>query len=339
MSKTLIIAEAGVNHNGDTELAKKLIDVAAEAGADIVKFQTFKAEKLVTKTAKKATYQKQNLDDQDDNQFLMLKKLELDLSTHQLLMAHCVTRNIQFLSTPFDTESADLLHGLGMSIFKIPSGEITNKPLLEHIGAYNKQVIVSTGMATLGEIENALTTLINAGTDKGNVTVLHCNTEYPTPFVDVNLRAMNTIGTAFGVPVGYSDHTTGIEVPIAAVALGASIIEKHFTLDRTLAGPDHKASLEPTQLKAMVTAIRNIDQALGSNIKTPSPSEKKNIEVARKSIYLAQNLEAGHVLTKQDLIMKRPAKGISPMELDQVIGKKIREALPKDHMLTYTNLI
>lgn len=339
MSKTLIIAEAGVNHNGDMALAKQLIDVAAEAGADIVKFQTFKAEKLVTKSAEKADYQKANLTDSDDNQFLMLKKLELDLPSHKLLMEHCQARNIQFLSTPFDIESVGLLDKLGLDIFKIPSGEITNKPLLENIAAYNKQVILSTGMANLGEIEDALEVLVKAGTDKKNITVLHCNTEYPTPFEDVNLRAMNTIAQAFEVQVGYSDHTLGIEVPIAAVARGAKVIEKHFTLDRNLEGPDHKASLEPQELKAMVSAIRNIDKALGSTIKTPSPSEQKNKEIARKSIHLAKNLKQGHILTAQDLVMKRPAKGISPMEIAQVIGKKINRALSEDHLLTYADLV
>lgn len=339
MSKTLIIAEAGVNHNGDMALAKKLIDVASEAGADIVKFQTFKAEKLVSKSAKKADYQKTNLPDSDDNQFLMLKKLELDLPSHELLMKHCKTRNIQFLSTPFDIESVHLLDSLGIGIFKIPSGEITNKPLLESIAAYNKQVILSTGMANLGEIEAALTVLTRAGTDQENITVLHCNTEYPTPFEDVNLKAMNTIAQAFGVQVGYSDHTLGIEVPIAAVARGAQVIEKHFTLDRNLEGPDHRASLEPQELKAMVNAIRNIDKALGSAVKAPSPSEQKNKEIARKSIHVAKPLPEGHVLTAQDLVMKRPAKGISPMEITQVIGKSINKTLSEDHLLTYADLI
>lgn len=339
MSQTLIIAEAGVNHNGDMEMAKQLIDAAAQAGADIVKFQTFKAEKLVTKSAPKAAYQNKNMNDGDDNQFSMLKKLELDLDSHHLLMNYCQSKGIRFLSTPFDGESAHLLHDLGLSIFKIPSGEITNKPFLETIGAYNKEVILSTGMSNLGEIEAALNVLVQSGTQKSNITVLHCNTEYPTPFEDVNLKAMNTIEQAFGVSIGYSDHTLGIEVPIAAVARGAVVIEKHFTLDRNLPGPDHKASLEPTELKAMVTAIRNIDLALGSSLKTPSPSEKKNTEIARKSIYLSKDITKDHQLRREDLVMKRPATGISPMEIEKVIGKKVRHDLPEDHLLTFADLI
>lgn len=284
MSKTFIIAEAGVNHNGSIDLAKKLIDVASQSGADAVKFQTFKATNLVSKYAQKAEYQKENMNDGDDSQFNMLKKLELDIDTHKVLISYCKSKNIMFLSTPFDHDSIELLNDLGLKIFKIPSGEITNLPYLRHIGKLNKKVILSTGMADIGEIEDALDVLINAGTKKENIIVLHANTMYPTPMEDVNLKAMQTIGNTFDVAYGYSDHTLGIEVDIAAVAMGASCIEKHFTLDKTMQGPDHKASLEPDELKAMVKAIRNIELALGSSIKKPSKSETPNKEIARKSI-------------------------------------------------------
>ena len=269
MSKVFIIAEAGVNHNGSIELAKKLIDVACEAGVDAVKFQTFKATNLVSKNAQKAQYQKNNMNDGDDSQFNMLKKLELDVATHKELISYCNYKNIMFLSTPFDHDSIELLSDLGLQIFKIPSGEITNLPYLRHIGKLNKHVILSTGMADMGEIEDALDVLVNAGTKKENITVLHANTMYPTPMEDVNLRAMVTIGKTFDVAYGYSDHTLGIEVDIAAVAMGATCIEKHFTLDCSMEGPDHKASLEPDELIAMVKAIRNIELALGSSIKKP----------------------------------------------------------------------
>jgi N,N'-diacetyllegionaminate synthase len=337
--KTLIIAEAGVNHNGSLDLAKKLVDAAAEAGADYVKFQTFKAETLVSKAAKKAAYQLQNTGPGDESQWAMLKKLELDEEKHRLLIDYCASKQIKFLSTAFDLQSIDLLHALGIDLFKIPSGEITNLPYLQKIGALGKPVIVSTGMATLGEIEAALEVLVNAGTAMEHITVLHCNTEYPTPMQDVNLRAMLGIKEAFKVQVGYSDHTLGIEVPIAAVALGAVCIEKHFTLDKTMEGPDHKASLEPHELKAMVAAIRNIEQALGHGVKKPSASESKNKVIARKSIHMAHPVPAGQVLSAADLIMKRPGHGISPMQLNEVLGKTTAIALQEDEMLTWGALL
>ncbi|MDP3302082.1 MAG: N-acetylneuraminate synthase [Sulfuricurvum sp.] len=319
MKKVFIIAEAGVNHNGSIELAKKLIDTAVDAGADAVKFQTFKAEKLVSKNAKKADYQKQTTDS-SESQFDMLKKLELDAATHHELIAYCNEKKIMFLSTPFDHDSIELLHDLGLEIFKIPSGEITNLPYLRHIGKLGKQVILSTGMADMGEIEDALDVLTEAGTKKENITVLHANTMYPTPMEDVNLRAMSTIGNTFDVAYGYSDHTLGIEVDIAAVAMGACCIEKHFTLDKTMEGPDHKASLEPDELKAMVKAIRNIELVLGSNVKKPSKSEKPNIQIARKSIVAKTVIKKGEVLSKDKLAVKRPGNGISPMRWDEIVG-------------------
>jgi len=315
-----IIAEAGVNHNGSIELAKKLIDVAVEAGVDAVKFQTFKAENLVSKDAQKAKYQQENMQDSNSSQFNMLKKLELDTDTHKRLMLYCKQRDIMFLSTPFDLESIKLLDDLGLEIFKIPSGEITNLPYLRDIGALNKRVILSTGMADIGEIEDALDILIEAGTKRENITILHANTMYPTPIEDVNLRAMVTIGKTFDIAYGYSDHTLGIAVPIGAVAMGANIIEKHFTLDKTMEGPDHKASLEPRELKAMVEAIRDIEVALGSSIKKPTPSERPNIEIARKSIVTNCDIKKGEILDESNLATKRPAKGISPMRWDEIIG-------------------
>ena len=314
-----IIAEAGVNHNGSIELAKKLIDVAVEAGVDAVKFQTFKTENLVSKNSQKATYQKENMNDGDNSQFNMLKKLELDLDTHHELIEYCNSKNIMFLSTPFDHDSIDMLNDLKLAIFKIPSGEITNLPYLRHIGSLKKEVILSTGMANMGEIEDALDVLIKAGTLKENIIVLHANTMYPTPMEDVNLKAMVTIGNTFDVAFGYSDHTLGIEVDIGAVAMGASCIEKHFTLDKTMEGPDHKASLEPDELIAMVKGIRNIELALGSKVKKPSPSETPNIEIARKSIVANTNIKKGELLTKDNLAIKRPANGINPMRWDEIV--------------------
>ena len=314
-----IIAEAGVNHNGSIELAKQLIDAASDAGADAVKFQTFKAQKLVRKDAQKAEYQKET-SGANESQYEMLKKLELDIAAHQELMHYCKSKNILFLSTPFDHESINLLESLGLEIFKIPSGEITNLPYLRHIGSLGKRVILSTGMADIGEIEDALDVLMEAGTVKENITVLHANSMYPTPMEDVNLRAMPNIGRIFDIAYGYSDHTLGIEVDIAAVALGASVIEKHFTLDKTMDGPDHKASLEPQELKAMVQGIRNIELALGSSIKKPSPSEKVNIQAARKSIVAARSIQKGERLSEENLTLKRPAEGISPMRWDEIIG-------------------
>jgi N,N'-diacetyllegionaminate synthase len=314
-----IIAEAGVNHNGSIDLAYKLIDVAVESGADAVKFQTFKAENITSKNAPKAEYQKQTTD-VSESQFDMLKKLELDVETHKELITYCKQKDIIFLSTPFDHESIDLLSDLGLQIFKIPSGEITNLPYLKHIGSLSEQVILSTGMSTLEEVGDALNVLTNAGTLKENITVLHANTMYPTPMEDVNLNAMLTIQKEFGLAVGYSDHTLGMEVDIAAVVMGASIIEKHFTLDKTMDGPDHEASLEPEELKEMVTSIRNIEKALGSSEKKPSPSESSNIKVVRKSIIANQNIKKGDLLTDKNITVKRPGNGISPMKWDSVIG-------------------
>ena len=317
----LIIAEAGVNHNGDIHMAHRLIDVAAEAGADLVKFQTFTAERLATRSAEKAVYQKQTTDS-TESQFAMLKRLELNREMHDELIAHCRQRKIGFLSTAFDTFSVDLLVRLGVDRFKIPSGEITNLPYLKHIGKCGKPIILSSGMATLGEIEAALSVLVQAGTPLHCITLLHCNTDYPTPMTDVNLLAMLTIRDAFSVQVGYSDHTLGIEVPIAAVALGASVIEKHFTLDRMLPGPDHRASLEPNELKAMVKAIRNVELALGDGIKRPSPSEAKNMPIARKSLVANQPIREGDLFTEHNLTIKRPGTGISPMRWDEILGRK-----------------
>ncbi len=332
MNKVFIIAEAGVNHNGSLELAKKLIDVAVVSGADAVKFQTFKAENLVSKNAQKADYQKQTTNN-EESQFDMIKKLELDVQTHRILMDYCKEKNIMFLSTPFDHDSIDLLNDLGLEIFKIPSGEITNLPYLRHIGKLNKKVILSTGMADIGEIEDAMDILINAGTKKENIIVLHANTEYPTPYEDVNLRAMVTIGKTFDVAFGYSDHTLGIEVDIAAVALGACCIEKHFTLDCTMEGPDHKASLEPDELKAMVKAIRNIELALGSGIKKPSFSESKNISIARKSIVAKVDIKKGEILSADNLAVKRPGTGINPMRWDEVIGTIATKDYKEDELI------
>ena len=317
----LIIAEAGVNHNGSMILAKKLVDIAAEAGADFVKFQTFKAETLVTQSAEKAEYQK-GLTSDDETQYEMIKKLVLDKDAHEELIAYCKTKDIQFLSTAFDRDSIDLLDKFNIPLFKIPSGEITNLPYLRHIGKMGKPIIMSTGMSTLDEVRDALSILIESGAEKEQITILHCNTEYPTPMGDVNLKAMVTIRDELVVTVGYSDHTLGIEIPIAAVAMGATIIEKHFTLDRDLPGPDHAASLEPEELKAMVQAIRNIEKAMGDGIKKPSPSETKNISVARKSIVAKMPIKKGELFSEDNLTVKRPGTGISPMRWDTVIGKK-----------------
>lgn len=334
----IIIAEAGVNHNGNLETAKKLVDAAKEAGADYVKFQTFKAEKLVSKSAAKADYQVKNTGDKEGTQFEMLKKLELSAEDHFELLEYCKCKNIQFFSTAFDEESLDFLHKLGLPLFKVPSGEITNLPYLQKMAGFGKPVILSTGMSTLQEIEDALEILTSAGLSKSNIIVLHCNTEYPTPMEDVNLNAMNTIGQIFGVKVGYSDHTNGIEVAIAAVAKGAVCIEKHFTLDKSMEGPDHAASLEPGELKNMVSAIRNIEKALGNGVKRPSESELKNIQIARKSIYAARDLPEGHVLQQDDLMTMRPGDGISPMELPKVIGKRIQLDIKKHEMLNRKHL-
>ena len=329
--RVLIIAEAGVNHNGSIKMAKQLIDVATEAGADIVKFQTFKAGKLVSKAARQAEYQKANLKNMDDSQYNMLKRLELDEAMHIELIDYCQQKGITFLSTGFDEESVDMLDRLGVPFYKIPSGEITNKPYLQHIARKLKPVVISTGMADLNEIKEALDVLTGEGLDLSMITVLHCNTEYPTPMEDVNLKAMLTIKETFKVKVGYSDHTKGIEVAIAAVAMGAEVIEKHFTLDRNLPGPDHKASLEPDELKAMVSAIRNIELALGDGVKKASKSEIKNITLARKSIVAIKEIKKGEIFSTQNIAAKRPGNGISPMRWDEIIGEKaIKEFKPDD---------
>ena len=327
-----IIAEAGVNHNGSIKLAKKLIDVAAKSGANAVKFQTFKTENLVLKTAPKADYQKKTTN-KEESQFEMLKKLELDLKAHQILIDYCNKKGIMFLSAPFDLESIDLLNQLGLKIIKIPSGEITNLPYLRAIGKLQKKVILSTGMANLDEIKDALDVLITSGTKKEDITILHANTQYPTPIKDVNLNAMCTIKDAFNIKVGYSDHTLGIEVPIAAVALGATVIEKHFTLDKTMQGPDHKASLEPNELTNMVKAIRNIELALGDGVKKPSKSEMPNIKIVRKSIVAKCKIKKGEILTKNNLTTKRPNNGISAMKWDEIIGTIATKNYKKDQLI------
>lgn len=331
-NRTVIIAEAGVNHNGDLGLAKQLIDAAADAGADLVKFQTFNANRQVTLTAKKADYQTRTTDS-NESQHEMLRRLELTPDMHKELIAYCAARKIGFFSTGFDIESVDLLVSLDQDHFKIPSGEITNLPYLRHIGRFGKTVILSTGMATIGEIEAAIDALEQAGTSRTDITVLHCTTEYPTPMNEVNLRAMQSIHTAFGVAVGYSDHTPGIEVAIAAVAMGATVIEKHFTLDRNLPGPDHKASLEPEELKAMVVAIRNIEIALGDGIKRLTPSEARNKPIARKSLVAAQPIQAGDVFSPENITTKRPGTGISPMQWDEIMGRTAPRDFVADELI------
>lgn len=328
----IIIAEAGVNHNGSIALAKQLVDAAADAGVDYVKFQTFKAEKIASTHAAKAAYQQKNTGN-DDSQLSMLKKLELSEDDHHQLIEHCSKKNIRFLSTPFDLDSIDLLRSFGITLGKIPSGEITNLPYLRKMAQSFPELVLSTGMATLQEIGEALDVLLSAGAQKEKMTVLHCNTEYPTPFGDVNLLAMPAIGETFKVQYGYSDHTIGIEVPVAAVALGAVVIEKHFTLDRNMEGPDHKASLEPGELKAMTAAIRNIEAALGFAGKQPSPSEIKNKAIARKSIVAAVRIEKGAVFSTDNLTVKRPGTGINPMKWDEVIGKKASRNFEPDELI------
>lgn len=322
MKPVFIIAEAGVNHNGDINIARKMVEIAANSGADAIKFQTFIADRLVSRKADKANYQKR-FSDKEETQFEMIKKLELSKNDHLTLLSVALENNIHFLSSPFDLESIELLNQLGIDTFKIPSGEITNLPYLKKIGGLQKKVILSTGMATLSEVGKALDILFTEGISKDNLIVLHTNTEYPTPFEDVNLSAMITIRDSFNIAVGYSDHTPGIEVAIAAVALGATIIEKHFTLDREMEGPDHKASLEPNELANMISAIRNIEKALGDGIKKPSKSEMINIHIARKSIHYSFDLECGHVLNEKDFQMIRPGNGISPMELHKVLHREL----------------
>jgi N-acetylneuraminate synthase/N,N'-diacetyllegionaminate synthase len=337
--KVIIIAEAGVNHNGNLDNAKKLILAAANAGADYVKFQTFKADKLASKDAQKAEYQKVNLKEIGDTQYEMLKKLEMPEDWHYQLINYANECGIKFLSTGFDEESIDFLDSLNIDLFKVPSGEITNKPYLEHIAKKGKPIILSTGMSTLEEVRDAISVLKDNGIPNNNLTVLHCNTEYPTPMEDVNLLAMNTIQNVLGLQVGYSDHTLGIEVPIAAVALGAVLIEKHLTLDRTMDGPDHLASLTPEELKLMVVSIRNIEFAIsGSGIKEPSLSEQKNSLIARKSIHTNKLIKKGQTIKKEDLIMMRPGDGISPMLIESVIGSLTNKNLPQGYKISLTDL-
>lgn len=333
MKHTLIIAEAGVNHNGSVEIAKQLVDAAVEAGVDIIKFQTFKAEKLVSKDAKKAEYQMRNTNDGNDSQYDMLKKLELSAGDHRELVDYCNKKGIKFWSTAFDLDSLDFLHDLGLGLWKIPSGEITNYPFIRKIATFGEPVIMSTGMCDETDIQNAIDVLVKFGLTKDKITILHCNTQYPTPYGDVNLRAMLTIKRDFGTRVGYSDHTQGIEVPIAAVAMGAEVIEKHFTLDRSLPGPDQKASLEPNELKDMVSAIRHIEVALGDGIKRVSESERSNIEVARKSIVAASDIKKGEAFTESNLTVKRPGNGISPMKWEQVIGQIAKKSFDIDDQI------
>ena len=334
MNKTIIIAEAGVNHNGSLELAKQLVKKAYEAGVDYVKFQTFKSEKVVSKNAKKADYQIENTGKKEESQLEMVKKLELSYKDHQILIDYCNELGIKFFSTAFDFDSIEYLHSLNLGLWKVPSGEVTNYPFLKRIAAYNEKTILSTGMCDMQDVRNAVDALYKNGLSKENLILLHCNTEYPTPFEDVNLKAMDALRKEFGVEVGYSDHTKGIEVPIAAVALGATVIEKHFTLDRTLPGPDHKASLEPDELKAMVSAIRNIEKAVGGDgTKHVSDSERKNIAIARKSIIAACDIKKGELLTENNLTVKRPGTGISPMRWEEVIGTKAIRDFAEDEII------
>lgn len=330
--KTIIIAEAGVNHNGSLAIAKRLIEEAAKAGADYIKFQSFVTENLVSRNAKLADYQKINLDS-EKSQFEMLKELELSLNDHYELIEYCHQLKIAFFSTAFDMDSIDLLSKLDLPIWKIPSGEITNLPYLQKIGSFNKPIILSTGMATLGEIEAAIEVLENAGTPRGQITVLHCTSEYPAPINEVNLKAMATIAEAFKVKVGYSDHTVGIEISLAAVSLGATVIEKHFTLDRNMKGPDHKASLEPDEFKKMVKSIRNIERAMGNGIKRPTPSEIKNKIAARKSIVAAKTIQAGELFTIENLTVKRPGNGVSPMLWNQLLSIKAKRDYQLDELI------
>jgi N,N'-diacetyllegionaminate synthase len=336
--KTVVIAEAGVNHNGEMEIAKKLIEVAADAKADYVKFQTAKVAKSVSRYAPKAEYQKVNTGKEDETMLEMVRKFELDKDFHVELIKHCKKCGIKFLSSPFDIESIDMLHELGIELIKIPSGEITNLPYLKKVASLKLPVIFSTGMASMEDIEATMNVLLLNGMSKDNITILHCNTQYPTPMIDVNLRAMLSIKDHFKVKVGYSDHTLGIEVPTAAVALGAEVIEKHFTLDKKMEGPDHIASLEPDELKWMVDAIRNIEIALGDGEKKVTQSESKNKDIARKSIHLAHDIKKGTALNERDIAMKRPGGGISPMQMDLVIGKVAKHDLFEDRMLNWDDI-
>lgn len=327
-----IIAEAGVNHNGDLGMALRLVDVAAEAGADYVKFQTFSASKLVTRTALKADYQTAALG-ADESQYEMLRRLELSAEAHHAIAAHCRSRGIGFLSTGFDVESIDFLISMGVELIKIPSGELTNLPYLRRVGRSGLPVVVSTGMADMAEVEATLAALEQAGTVRSRITVLHCTTEYPAAMADVNLRAMLTMQDRLGVAVGYSDHTPGIEIPVAAVALGATLIEKHFTLDSNLPGPDHRASLEPAELTAMIAAIRNVELALGDGVKQPRPVEEKNKQVARKSLVASRPIAAGELFSETNLAVKRPGTGISPMQWDSVVGRRASRDFAEDELI------
>ena len=332
MSKVIIIAEAGVNHNGDYELAKQLVVAAKEAGADYVKFQTARPERVISRYAPKAEYQL-GTTKKEESQLDMCRAIHLPLTDYRPLKAYCDEVGIAFLSTPFDLESVDVLEELDMDCYKIPSGEITNLPYLKKIARLGRPVILSTGMCGLADIENALLLLEQEGLSRDRITLLHCNTEYPTPYTDVNLRAMRTMAEAFGVQVGYSDHTCGIEVSLAAVALGATVVEKHFTLDKNLPGPDHKASLEPHELKQMVTSIRHIEEALGSSIKQVSPSEAKNMVVARKSLIAATDIRKGELFTEENMTTKRPGNGISPMRWEEVLGKVAPRDFKEDELI------
>lgn len=331
-TKTLIIAEAGVNHNGSLDLAFDLIGAAAKAGADVVKFQTFKAKSLLTQSASKADYQLQTTNS-EESQYEMIKKLELSEKMHLELIAECSNHGIRFASTGFDEGSVDLLCDLGIDFLKIPSGEITNVPYLRHVGSKGLPVILSTGMSELNEVREALDILVRAGAQKEKITVLHCNTEYPTPMEDVNLNAMLTMRDELRVAVGYSDHTQGIEIPIAAVALGAKVIEKHFTLDREMVGPDHEASLEPAELSQMVSSVRNVECGMGNGIKRPSLSEMKNIQVVRKSIVARKNIIKGEVFSEKNLCVKRPGNGLSPIKWDEVMGQSSLRDFNADELI------
>lgn len=335
MARAFIIAEAGVNHDGSVDVGLRLVETAKACGADAVKFQSFRADRIVTRSAAKAVYQERTTAGAESH-FEMLKRLELSADAHRRLIDHCLKVKIEFLSSPFDEESVDLLDAMGISQFKVPSGEITNLPLLQHIARKRRPVILSTGMATLGEVEEAVHALHAAGA--AQITLLHCVTEYPAPYAEINLRAMLTLKAAFGLPVGYSDHTHGVEVAIAAVALGAEVIEKHFTLDRALPGPDHAASLEPAELTQMVAAIRNVESALGNGIKVPAPCERQNILVARKSVVAAHDLPIGRQLRADDLTIKRPGTGISPKCLQALIGRTLRTSVREDEVINWNHL-
>ncbi len=338
--KVFIIAEAGVNHNGSLEICKKLIDVSVEAGADAVKFQTFKAGKLATSDAEKAGYQIENTGT-NESQFEMLEKLELSAEMHKELFSYCQKRNIIFMSTPFDEVSVDLLDSLGMQVFKISSGEITNKPLIQHIASKKKPIILSTGMSYLGEVENAISWINEIWSTmdkKPQLSILHCVSSYPARIEDVNLRAIKTMEMAFGLPVGYSDHTMGIEAAIAAVAIGAKVIERHFTLDREMEGPDHKASLEPEEIEAMVTAIRNVERAMGDGIKKPTRSENDLKMTVRRSLVAAKEIKAGNTISSDDIFIKRPGTGISAEFIDNVIGMKLGSDISVDSVIKWEDL-